>query len=86
MLGLLKEGTGVAFTVLNKLGVTAEEFEKLIQERIGTGEPTQLTPCLLYTSPEPLRGSAASSHIERNLQRLVGRRHKKVGGTLWSRK
>ena len=44
MLGLLKEGTGVAFTVLNKLGVTAEEFEKLIQERIGTGEPTQLTP------------------------------------------
>ena len=44
MLGLLKEGTGVAFTVLNKLGVTAEEFEKLIQERIGTGEPTQLSP------------------------------------------
>lgn len=44
MLGLLKEGTGVAFTVLNKLGVAAEEFEKLIQERIGTGEPTQLTP------------------------------------------
>ena len=28
MLGLLKEGTGVAFTVLNKLGVTAEEVRK----------------------------------------------------------
>ena len=38
MLGLLKEGTGVAYTVLNKLGVTAEAYEKLIRERIGTGE------------------------------------------------
>ena len=44
MLGLLKEGTGVAFTVLNKLGITAEDYEKLIRERIGTGEPTSLSP------------------------------------------
>ncbi len=44
MLGLLKEGTGVAFTVLNKLGITAEDYEKLIRERIGTGEPTELSP------------------------------------------
>ncbi len=44
MLGLLKEGTGVAFTVLNKLGITAEDYEKLIRERIGTGEPTNLSP------------------------------------------
>ena len=43
MLGLLKEGTGVAYTVLNKLGVTAEAYEKLIRERIGTGEPTALS-------------------------------------------
>ena len=44
MLGLLKEGTGVAYTVLNKLGITAEAYEKLIRERIGAGEPTSLSP------------------------------------------
>ena len=31
MLGLLKEGTGVAYAVLNKMGVTAEAFVKLIR-------------------------------------------------------
>ena len=44
MLGLLKEGSGVAYTVLNKLGVTAEAYEGLIRERIGSGEPTALSP------------------------------------------
>lgn len=44
VLGLLKEGTGVAFTVMNKLGVTAEAYEKLIRERVGTGARTALTP------------------------------------------
>ncbi|MCI9552800.1 MAG: ATP-dependent Clp protease ATP-binding subunit [Acutalibacter sp.] len=44
MLGLLKEGSGVAYTVLNKLGVTAEGYEKLLQERIGYGAKTSLTP------------------------------------------
>ncbi len=44
MLGLLKEGSGVAYTVLNKLGVTAEGYEKLLRERIGYGEKTSLTP------------------------------------------
>ena len=42
MLGLLKEGSGVAYNVLNKLGVTAESYEKLIRERIGAGSPTSL--------------------------------------------
>jgi len=44
MLGLLQEGSGVAYTVLNKLGVTAEAYEKLLRERIGYGERTSLTP------------------------------------------
>ena len=44
MLGLLKEGSGVAYNVLNKLGVTAESYEKLIRERIGAGTPTSLSP------------------------------------------
>ncbi|NBI16355.1 ATP-dependent Clp protease ATP-binding subunit [Neglecta sp. X4] len=44
MLGLLKEGSGVAYTVLSKLGVEAEAFEKLIRERIGSGPATSLSP------------------------------------------
>ncbi len=44
VLGLLKEGSGVAYTVMNKLGVTAEAYEKLIRERVGVGAPTQLSP------------------------------------------
>ena len=44
MLGLLQEGSGVAYTVLSKLGVTAEGYEKLIRERIGSGPATELTP------------------------------------------
>ena len=44
MLGLIKEGSGVAHTVLSKLGVTAEDYEKLLRERLGYGEKTSLTP------------------------------------------
>lgn len=44
MLGLLQEGSGVAYTVLNKLGVTPEAYEKLIRERIGSGSATTLSP------------------------------------------
>ncbi len=44
MLGLIQEGSGVAYTVLSKLGVTAEGYEKELRDRIGWGEPTSLTP------------------------------------------
>ena len=44
MLGLVKEGSGVAYTVLSKLGVTAEGYDKLLRDRIGYGEKTSLTP------------------------------------------
>ena len=44
MLGLIQEGSGVAYTVLSKLGVTAEGYEKELKDRIGWGEPTSLTP------------------------------------------
>ena len=43
--GLLKEGSGVAATVLNGLGVTTEAYEEKIRENIGTGpQATTLTP------------------------------------------
>lgn len=43
ILGLLKEGSGVAATVLNKLGITAESMENEIRTKIGVGSETQLT-------------------------------------------
>ena len=49
MLGLLKEGSGVAYTLLNKLGITAEAYEKLLRERIGYGQLTSLTPHCHYS-------------------------------------
>ena len=44
LLGLLRVGSGVASTVLNKNGVTAEKIEELIRLSIGTGTPTKLSP------------------------------------------
>lgn len=44
VLGLLKEGGGVAYQVMSKLGVTAELYAALIVERMGSGDATQLTP------------------------------------------
>lgn len=43
ILGLLKEETGVAATVLIKLGVTAELMEQLMRNQIGVGSQTSLS-------------------------------------------
>ncbi len=44
LLGLLKEGTGVAATALNEAGLTAEKLEEKIIELSGKGLPTTLSP------------------------------------------
>ena len=44
VLGLLREGTGVAATVLTARGVTAAEYEERIIELENSGAPTKLTP------------------------------------------
>ncbi len=44
LLGLLKVGSGVAFSVLSKNGVTADKIEELLKTQIGTGTPTRLSP------------------------------------------
>ena len=44
VLGLLREGTGVAATVLNGRGVTAAEYEERIIELENSGTPTKLSP------------------------------------------
>ncbi len=44
LLGLLRIGSGVAATLLNKSGVTAEKVEEQIRATIGCGTPTKLSP------------------------------------------
>lgn len=44
LLGVLQEGTGLGAEVLNSKGVTADDIEHLIQEMVGVGNPTRLTP------------------------------------------
>ena len=53
LFGLLSEGSGVAFNVLNKLGVTADAYEKLMREKIGTSSPTTLSTA--YFTPRTKR-------------------------------
>ena len=44
LLGLLKLGSGVAYSVLTKNGVTAEDIEEQLITQIGSGTPTRLSP------------------------------------------
>lgn len=44
LVGLLKEGTGVGALILNEKGVTLDKIENLIEENIGVGNPTRLSP------------------------------------------
>ena len=44
LIGLLREGTGVAATVLDDKGITFDDVDNLIKTQIGAGTPTRLTP------------------------------------------
>ena len=44
LLGLIKEGSGVAATALSQAGLNADELKKRIKETTGTGTPVTLTP------------------------------------------
>ncbi|MBR4240987.1 MAG: ATP-dependent Clp protease ATP-binding subunit, partial [Eubacterium sp.] len=44
LIGLLKEGTGIAASVLAEKGITLEDVDSLIKSEIGTGSPTRLSP------------------------------------------
>ncbi|MGN0522783.1 MAG: ATP-dependent Clp protease ATP-binding subunit [Eubacterium sp.] len=44
LIGLLKEGSGLAANALNEKGITLEDVEGLIKSEIGTGVPTRLSP------------------------------------------
>ncbi len=53
LLGLLKVGSGVAASVLNRHGITDEKIETLLGESIGRGTPTSLSPD--YLTPRSKR-------------------------------
>ena len=44
LLGLVKTGAGVAYSVLDSKGITETDIENFIKENIGIGNPTRLTP------------------------------------------
>ena len=44
LLGLVKEGSGVAATALTQAGLDASELENRIKETAGTASPVTLTP------------------------------------------
>ncbi|MGN0528356.1 MAG: ATP-dependent Clp protease ATP-binding subunit [Eubacterium sp.] len=44
LVGLLKEGTGMAAVALSNKGITFEDVDELIKKEIGVGNPTRLSP------------------------------------------
>lgn len=50
LLGLVREGEGVAATILQNLSVDADEVERVINEVVKKGPPTHRGPDLPYTS------------------------------------
>ncbi len=78
LLGLLREGTGVAAVVLNKFNVYAEDISELMQEKIGTGEKTRLGPD--YFTPRAKRVmELAVKSCQSAAGQLVGTEHLLMG-------
>ena len=44
LLGLVRQGSGVAANILNKNGITDQKIEELLRSSIGSGTPTKLSP------------------------------------------
>ena len=78
LLGLLKVGSGVAATVLNKNGITAENIEELMRANIGCGTPTKLSPD--YFTPRAKRViEVAMAGCTQMGKKYVGTEHLLIG-------
>ncbi len=78
LLGLLKVGSGVAATLLNKYSVTSEKIEELLSATVGTGTPGELTPD--YFTPRAKRVLEVAMTGCKNLnKKLVGTEHLLIG-------
>ena len=78
LLGLLKTGSGIACSVLNKKGVTADKIELLIEEIIGSGNKTELRPD--YFTPRAKKVLENASVGSRKIgKQVVGTEHILLG-------
>ena len=78
LLGLLKVGSGVAASLLNKNGVTVTKYEELMRLNIGTGTPTKLSPD--YFTPRAKRIiEIAISGCNNMGKKFVGTEHLLIG-------
>ena len=74
LLGILKAGDGVAAAVLNKNGVTADDFEEIMSATIGYGTQTTLSP--EYLTPRAKKVIEVAMTGCRNLnKKLIGTEH-----------
>ncbi len=78
LLGLLKCGTGVAYTLLVKKGITADKVEQLLEDIIGAGTPTELSPDKLTPRAKRVLENAVK-YARRSGQPLVGTEHILLG-------
>ncbi len=78
LLGLLRIGSGIAVTILNKYGITADKVDILIRRNIGTGTPTKLSPD--YFTPRAKRVIEIAIQTARNMgKKFVGTEHILMG-------
>jgi len=78
LLGLVSIGSGVAYAVLNKKGVTTEKIEELMSSQIGFGTPTKLSPD--YFTPRAKRVIENAMSSANNLgKKYVGTEHLLIG-------
>ncbi|MBO5211295.1 MAG: ATP-dependent Clp protease ATP-binding subunit [Clostridia bacterium] len=78
LLGLLRVGGGVAFTVLEKHGVTADAVEELMRSQIGCGTRTRLSPDFFTPRAKQVLEIALSSKAS-NGKQFVGSEHILLG-------
>jgi len=78
LLGILRIGSGVAASVLNKKGVTDDKIDELIRTQIGNGTPTKLSPD--HFTPRAKRVIESSMHTCNNFgKKYVGTEHLLIG-------
>ncbi|MBQ8648879.1 MAG: ATP-dependent Clp protease ATP-binding subunit [Clostridia bacterium] len=78
LLGLLRVGSGVAFTVLNKYGITADGIEQLLRANIGCGTATRLSPDYFTPRAKRVIETAVAGCNEMG-KKYVGTEHLLIG-------
>ena len=78
LLGILKTGSGVAAAILNSKNVTARKIEELIEETIGSGSPTELSPSYVTPKAKRILERALDGSIK-NGQSMAGTEHILMG-------